>query len=510
MELNIILKTSRSVVFEIEDGDIFYTKVSYSIKLNGEDYGTTNKVITGLYHLRPDTSYRLLVERDGKSESVTFTTLTESFTMNVKDFGAKGDGESDDTCCIQAAIMVCPENGRVYIPKGNYRITSLFLKSNLRMELDKDAVLTAFTNRENHPVIPGRIQNYEETREYYPGTWEGNPLTMFSGIIHGMDVENVVIYGQGRIDGNAGFDNWWKDPKAKKTAWRPRTIFLQNCKNVVVEGITVQNSPSWTVHPYFCSHIRFIGMSIINPKDSPNTDGLDVESCNEVEITGVYFNVGDDCIALKSGKIYMGAKYKTPSKKITVRQCCMRNGHGAVTIGSEMAGGVMELTVKDCLFFNTDRGLRIKTRRGRGKDAVIDKIVFDNIKMDGVMTPLVVNCFYFCDPDGHTAYVQNKAPAPVDDGTPEIKQLIFKNLDCINCHVAAVYIYGLPEKKIEEVQIQNVRFEFAKKRRSGVPAMMDDLEPVDKTGVFIKNVERFGDGSPQINSVCEIQEGYSR
>ena len=489
MELKIILKTSRSVVFEIEDGDIFHTNTSYSLKIDGEDYGTTDKVITGLYHLKPDTSYQLSVEGNGQCKSITFTTLTESFSLSVKEFGAKGDGKSDDTCCIQAAIMACPENGRVYIPKGNYQITSLFLKSNLRIELEKGAILSGVTQRENHPIMPGRIENYEETKEYYLGTWEGNPLTMFSGIIHGINVKNVVIYGQGVIDGNGSYENWWKNPKEKNIAWRPRTIFLQGCSNVVIEGITRQNSPSWTVHPYFSNHIRFIGMSIINPKDSPNTDALDVESCSDVEITGVYFSVGDDCIALKSGKIYMGAKYKTPSKKITVRQCCMQDGHGAVTIGSEMAGGVIDLTVKDCLFLNTDRGLRIKTRRGRGRDAVIDQIVFDNIKMDGVMTPLVINCFYFCDPDGHTAYVQDKTPMPVDERTPEIKRLTFKNLECINCHVAAAYIYGLPEKKIQELQLENIQIKFAENANPGMPAMMDHLEPVSKMGAFIKNVQ---------------------
>lgn len=490
MKLKIIYLTSRNAVLEINDGGIFHTKAPYSLKLNGEDYGTTDKIITGIYNLKPDSEYILSIENNDIQNSITFTTLSESYTLNVKDFGAMGDGSNDDTCCIQAAIMACPENGRVYIPEGTYRITSIFLKSNLRLEIGKGAGLKAYTSTENHPIMPGLIQNYDETEEYNLGTWEGNPLTMYSGIIHGINVENVVIYGQGIIDGNANYYNWWKNPKEKGIAWRPRTIFLQQCNNVVIEGITVQNSPSWTVHPYFSKNLKFIGMSIINPKDSPNTDALDVESCCNVDITGMYFSVGDDCIAIKSGKIYMGAKYKTPSKSITIRQCCMRDGHGSVTIGSEMAGGVQDLTVKDCIFLDTDRGLRIKTRRGRGKDAIIDNVVFDHIKMDGVMTPLVVNCFYFCDPDGHMAYVRDKAPMPVDERTPEIKQLFFRNLECKNCHVAAVYIYGLPEKKIEEIILENIFFDYAEDTKSGMPAMMDDLEPVSKMGVFIHNVEK--------------------
>lgn len=166
-----------------------------------------------------------------------------------------------------------------------------------------------------------------------------------------------------------------------------------------------------------------------------------------VEIVGVYFSLGDDCIAVKAGKIYMGAKYKRPCENLMIRQCCMRDGHGSVTIGSEMAGGVINLTVKDCLFINTDRGLRIKTRRGRGKDAIVDEILFDNIQMDQVMTPLVINCFYFCDPDGHIEYVRSKEALPVDERTPQIRSLVFKNIEAKNCHVAGAFFYGLPEKK---------------------------------------------------------------
>ena len=117
----------------------------------------------------------------------------------------------------------------------------------------------------------------------------------------------------------------------------------------------------------------------------------------------------------------MGRKYKRPCRDLTIRQCCMRDGHGSITIGSEMAGGVRNLTVKDCLFLHTDRGLRIKTRRGRGKDDILDEIIFENIRMDHVMTPFVVNCFYYCDPDGHTDYVQTKEALPVDERTPEIR-----------------------------------------------------------------------------------------
>jgi polygalacturonase len=490
MEVKIANQTSRNIVIEICDGGVFNTKQQYTLFVNKKLYSTTERIITGIYGLKPDTQYHIEVEGKEETAEISIRTAKESYSLDVRAFGAKGDGIHDDTCCIQAAIMACPKDGRVYLPEGTYRITSLFLKSNLNLEIGKGAVLKADSSRENRPIMPGRIQSYDENDEYNLGTWEGNPLDMFAGVIHGMDVENVVIYGQGVIDGGADKTNWWLNPKKRNIAWRPRLIFLNHCRNITIEGVQIQNSPSWTIHPYFCENLRFVNLNIINPKDSPNTDALDPESCKQVEILGIYFSVGDDCIALKSGKIYMGAKYKTPSEDITIRQCCMRDGHGSVTIGSEMSGGVRNITVRDCLFINTDRGLRIKTRRGRGKDAVIDNIVFENIRMDGVMTPLAINCFYFCDPDGHTSYVQNREPLLVDDRTPQLRRLYFRNIECKNCHIAAVYIQGLPEQKIKELSLENITFSFAEEALAGVPEMLDGIQSVSKLGICINNVEK--------------------
>ncbi len=266
-------------------------------------------------------------------------------------------------------------------------------------------------------------------------------------------------------------------------------IFLNSCGHVVIQGIQVQNSPSWNLHPYFSHDLRFLDMTITNPKDSPNTDGLDPESCRAVEIAGVRFSVGDDCVAVKSGKIYMGSKYKVPSEDILIRQCRMRDGHGSVTLGSEMAGGIRNLTVRDCLFLHTDRGLRIKTRRGRGKDAVIDGIIFENIRMDHVMTPFVVNSFYYCDPDGFSTYVSSKDPLPVDDGTPDIRTLKFRRIEAANCHVAGAYLYGLPEKKIQQVEMEDVRISYAREVKADIPAMLEGVEPVSKMGVFAANID---------------------
>ena len=167
----------------------------------------------------------------------------------------------------------------------------------------------------------------------------------------------------------------------------------------------------------------------------------------------------------------------------------MENGHGAVTVGSEIAGGVRNLLVENCLFSHTDRGLRVKTRRGRGKDSVLDQICFRNLKMDGVMTPFVVNSFYFCDPDGKTSYVQSRETMPVDERTPSIKRLQFEHIEAVNCHVAAAYLEGLPEQKIEEILMKDVTISFAEQAKAGVPAMSQGVDECRKQGMFVKNVE---------------------
>lgn len=492
LAIKILLTTPHSVTFELCGKGKYETDGSYRVYINGTEEKCENTVVKSIFGLDRGTEYELTVVKTDDSEfgKVTFTTTEESVTVNVRDFGAVGDGDSDDTHCIQGAIMNCPDNGRVLIPAGTYRVKGLFLKSNVFIELSKGAILKAIPERKGHCIFPGVLPSSDGKGEYDLGTWEGNPLPMFSGIICGNNVENVYIYGEGEIDGAAGKDNWWKEPKVMNMAYRPRLFFVKDSRRVYLQGITLKNSPSWTIHPFFSDDLGFYNIKVRNPFDSPNTDGLDPESCRNIEIAGVSFSLGDDCIAVKSGKIYMGRKFKRASESIRVHNCLMENGHGAVTIGSEMAGGVKNLTVEDCVFSDTDRGLRIKTRRGRGRDAVLDRIIFRNIKMDHVMTPFVVNCFYFCDPDGKTDYVQSRDIYPVDERTPLIKRLEFEDIEAENCHVAAAYIEGLPEVKIEELIMRHVMVSYAKEPKCDVPAMSLGVEKCSLKGVFIRNVKR--------------------
>lgn len=489
MDFKVIHKMGRCAVLETADGGIYHTNKEYELYLNGEKKESIHRVITPVYDLEPDTAYKAQIYLEGQVLAETeFTTEKESVTLNVKDFGAAGDGIKDDTLAIQAAILACPPQGRVLVPAGVYSFICLFLKDDINLELAEGAELSAVTDRTRFPYFPGMVPRTDGQGDYQLGTWEGDPQIMFCGLITGVHVKRVNIYGKGTVNGNAGHHNWWFNCKQMVTAWRPRAIFLNGCEEVSLVGITVKNSPSWTIHPYFSNHLKFLALEVLNPKDSRNTDGLDPESCRDVELAGIHFSVGDDCIAVKSGKIYMGKRYQTPCQDVVIRQCSMNDGHGSVVIGSEIGAGVKNLTIKDCIFKDTDRGLRIKTRRGRGKDCVVDHVTFENIQMDGVLTPFVVNCFYFCDADGKTDYVQNKEPLPVDDRTPEIKELRFKDIHAVNAHYAAVCAYGLPEKKIGRLSFENISVSYAPEVEPQAPAMMCGLEPMAKAGIFVRNV----------------------
>ena len=169
----------------------------------------------------------------------------------------------------------------------------------------------------------------------------------------------------------------------------------------------------------------------------------------------------------------------------------MEDGHGAVTVGSEAAAGIRELVVERCFFARTDRGLRVKTRRGRGRDSIMDNIIFRDIDMDGVVTPFVVNSFYFCDSDGKSDYVQDRSPLPVDERTPLIKRLVFERIHAVNSHYAAGWIEGLPEQPIEEIILRDIDVSFAEDAGKGVPAMALNVPECTREGFIVKNCINF-------------------
>lgn len=491
MNLQCLFVSGRSAALMIEDGGLYETLKPYRLVLSGEERGTVSRVITSVYGLWPDTDYTAEVY-DGQTlvGSVSFRTRTESYTLNVRRFGAVGDGVHDDTTAIQTAITCCPADGRVLIPRGCYLVTPLFLKSHIRIEFAKGAELMLQTDRSLFPILPGRIERTDETDEYNLGSWEGNPLDMYAAMITGVGVEDVCLYGEGIIDGQAQCGDWWVNPKVRRGAWRGRLLFLNRCKHIDVQGLTFCNSPAWNLHPYFSDDLKFLDISVNAPANSPNTDGFDPESCRRVTLAGAHFSLGDDCIAIKSGKIYMGSTFKTPCEDIDIAHCLMENGHGGVTVGSEMAGGVIRVRVHDCLMRNTDRGLRVKTRRGRGKDGVIDDIVFERVKMEHVVSPVVINCLYFCDPDGHSEWVQSREKQPVDESTPRVGSIVFRHVRAEHCEACAGYFLGLPERPIEEVLLEDVVFTYAAHGKSMAPAMAEGVEPCTRRGLIAKYVDK--------------------
>ncbi len=478
--------SSGSACFEWENNLPYYAENEYTVYLNGEEVLTSNTNVFSIFGLKPDTEYTITTSVN--EDVITFKTEKSACVINVRDFNASGDGITDDTVAIQTAINCMPKHAKLFFPKGTYLTSPLCLKSHITLELDKDAVLLGHTDTDKYPVIPGHTQDMISGEDIEFGTWEGNSVVMRQGLIFAEYAEDITIIGPGTIDGNAQNSIWWDNPKSPIA--RPRLLFFNRCENIRVHGIIAQNSASWQLHPYYSKNIDFLDISIFAPKDSPNTDAIDPEACDIVNIIGCKFSVGDDCIAIKSSKIDVAKKYKTPANRHTIRNCIMQFGHGAITLGSEMSGGVTNLTVNRCVFRQTDRGLRIKTRRGRGKYAVIDGVLFENIKMDGVITPIAINMWYnCCDPDRYSEYVWSRDALPVDDRTPYLGEFTFKNMECTGCEAAACYCDGLPERPIKSITFENINFSFAENARPANPIMKNFVEPACKMGMYLDNVE---------------------
>ena len=486
MKFHCLYTSSVSACFELDNKAPYYAESAFDVSVNGAPalQGVRTNVFS-LFDLQPETNYEVAIGGD----VVNITTKSETACISVKDFGAVGDGITDDTDAIQSAIHYCPPGGRVTVPEGTYYVRPLVLKSHLTLELKEGSHLLGDTCEEHYPLLPGEIRDAHTGTELQVTSWEGNPFPGRQSFISAHYAEDIAIVGRGIIDGNAQNSTWWQNVKTRKIA-RPRLVFFNHCEGITFHGITGRNSASWNFHPFFCHDVGFYNIAVEAPSNSPNTDGTDPESCDDVRFIGVRYSVGDDAIAIKAGKMYMGMKYQTPATRHLVRNCLMEYAHGAMVLGSEMSGGVKDLTVSQCYFNHTDRGLRIKTRRGRGKYAVIDGVEFSNIRMDNVMAPLVMNMYYFCDPDGHEKIVWDKEPHPVDDTTPYLGSFTFRDMECTDCEWAAGYFYGLTEQPIGSVTIENVSFTFKPDAAPGRPAMMDYIDDECKRGLYFNGVRK--------------------
>lgn len=380
---------------------------------------------------------------------------------NVLKFGAKKDSSALSTVAIAKAIEAASKagGGTIYFPAGKYLTGPIHLKSNITILIDAGAELHFSDNFDHYlPMVPSR--------------WEGTDVTNFSPLFYAYKAENITISGRGLIDGHG--KKWWnfsegyneKNPRSKwqlefdrvnqnilrpdLKGWvergflRPPFIQPMYCKNVRIEGITIRNSPFWTVNPEFCENVTIEGVTINNPP-SPNTDGINPESCKYVHISNCHISVGDDCITIKSGKDSAGRKMAMPAENYTITNCTMLSGHGGVVIGSEMSGGVKKIVISNCVFDGTDRGIRIKTARGRG--GVVEDIRVDNIIMKNIREQAIVLDMQYAKTEQE----------PVSSRTPQFRNIHFSNITANTNE--AVFINGLEEMPVNDITFSDVQFE---------------------------------------------------
>ena len=402
--------------------------------------------------------------------------------LNIMSFGGTVDN-SDNSIPFSAALKAIKNTngGTLFIPKGIWRTGPLEIFSNTTLILDEEAVISFIPELTLYPPVWTR--------------WEGVECYAMHPCMFATGQENITISGKGTIDG--GGSSWWDIAKEKKSRpqnlpelppelelarlnegydkqpgggggracqfLRPPLLQFFNCKNILLKDFTLQNSPFWTLHPVYCTNLVICGLYITNPHNAPNTDGIDIDSCEDVLVENCNVSVGDDGIALKSGSGEDGIKTAKPTRRVTVRGCSVKDGHGGIVIGSETAAGIFDVLAEDCVFKGTDRGIRIKTRRGRG--GTIENLEFKNLVMENNLCPLAINMFYRCGADS-TDNCFNQEALPVNKATPLIKNIRISDIRATDCRSSAAFIAGLPEAPVENLHIQ--RCEFSTDENSGI------------------------------------------
>jgi polygalacturonase len=362
--------------------------------------------------------------------------LDTSHSCNPRAYGAKVDGVSKDTVAIQAAIDACEGKGGgiVRLTPGTYLSAPVVLKSNITLQLDKGATLLGSADH-------GDYTPKTEFRE--PG---------LQSLVSATNASNVAIRGQGVIDG-AG-ETWWQMARSFKDAGlmgsdhpRPRLVVFDHCKHIVVEGVTIQNSPMWQLVPYYSDDVVIRNIRVLAPAHSPNTDAIDPFSSSHVRIEHVLADVGDDNIAIKSGAIGSPGPDE-PSRDITIIDCTFLHGHG-LSIGSEIAGGAQNIRAERIHFEDTDNGIRVKANRDRGND--VGPLLFRSIDMKGVKNAVVISEYYpkALPPD-------SELPQPITRLTPHFHDITIENVTATGS-TSAVTIVGLPEAPIQGVILHHVK-----------------------------------------------------
>jgi polygalacturonase len=413
--------------------------------------------------------------------------------MNLSDHGAIADGTTLCTNAFARAIDACANagGGKVIVPRGTYLTGPIQLRSHAELHLERGATILFSRNYHDYPLVVT--------------DWEGEDAVRCMSPIWGVELHDVAITGEGTFDGQGEAwrpvkkwkmpdeqwaklvasggavdeeEIWWPtaramngaqvverlrstksalDPQAYEEArdfLRPNMVKLTRCRGVTLDGPTFRNSAAWNVHLLLCENVTIRNVTILNPWYSTNGDALDLDSCRNVKLTHSHFDAGDDAICIKSGKDEAGRKRGVPCENIDISNCTVVRGHGGVTIGSEMSGGVRNLRVANCVFTNTDIGLRFKTTRGRGgvvENVDISNVAMSNIKHDAIS----LNMFYW------TSNAPRPQPEPLSERTPVFRNFTFRNIICDGA-ARAIEMRGLTEMPIESIRLENVRIRATK------------------------------------------------
>ena len=418
--------------------------------------------------------------------------------VNLRDFGAVGDGSSLCTDAFRKAIeaLSAKGGGRLTVPQGVWFTGPIVLKSNINLHLEKGAIILFSPDDALYPLIHTSFEGLDTRRCQSP--------------ISGNNLTNVAITGQGAIDGNGEFWRPLKKQKVTEAQWkaitsrggafkradywfptegalnadnnanmnvpatpsseaewnamkrflRPVMISLVSCKNVWLKGVTFQNSPAWNIHPLMCENVLIEDVLVRNPSYAQNGDGLDLESCKNALIVNSTFDVGDDGICIKSGKDADGRKRGIPCENVIVSGCTVFKGHGSFVVGSEMSGGVKNIMVSDCQFLGTDVGLRFKSTRGRG--GVVENIYIRDMSMFDIQTDVITFDLYYGGKsavealtDGDEKKQQSVPVFKVDETTPCFRNIDIQHVICRTARRAA-YFNGLPEMPVSNINIRDL------------------------------------------------------
>jgi polygalacturonase len=357
---------------------------------------------------------------------------------DARSYGAKADGTTKDTLALQKAIDDCARKGGgvVQLARGTFLSGPIVLKSHITLEIDSGATLLGSQDKGDYPSM-------REMRE-----------DAIQPLISATNAKDVAIRGGGTIDG-AG-QPWWAEVYAHKdspdyvAAKRPRLIFFDHSKQILIEGVTIQNSASWQVTLYYSDGVTLRNAKILAPEHSPNTDGVDPFSSHHVAISHMTIDVGDDNVAIKSGQPGSTGP-DDPSTDITVTDCTFLHGHG-MSIGSEVSGGVQNVHVARVHFKGTANGVRVKSNRDRGGD--IGPLDFRDVIMEDVATPVLITEYYPRIPERDSAQ-------PVTRLTPHFHDISITNLSATGAKTAG-FIVGLPESPITSITLSNVHISAEK------------------------------------------------